>query len=205
MEKENSRSLFRKAKKKLGITTSSFVKSFKEICKSVLVSNEEEEILIAQVELITEHLRSIWKSKENNSNFKHPNVEQLRYELNFNKLFLEGKFLEALDYKVNSDEIYIHTEQNRIKRIYEIKTTHTLLKKALKFYDLLIFLGIEKTNLWMNDIWEEYCIVKNIPKESSKKRIFKLIRLLEKKLLILRLKDKEGRVMVVRHSYSQKT
>ena len=176
MKGESIFSLFKKAKKKLGITGSSFLKGFRKICESVLDNNEEEErknfkILIKQVELITKHLKSVWKSKKGNSNFKHLNVEQLRYELSFNELFLEGKFLKALEYKANHYEIFIHLEENNIKRIYEIKTNPILFQNAFNFYDLLIFFGIKKANLNLNDIWDDYCRIKNISKESPKKSI----------------------------------
>lgn len=75
-------------------------------------------ILITQVELIGNYLESIWVGKKG-ANFKYPNIEQLRYELSFNDLFIDGLYQEALKCKEIRGEIYIDTEKDGIKRIYD--------------------------------------------------------------------------------------
>ena len=81
---------------------------------------------------------------------------------------------------------------------------YILLMKATYFYGFLEFLWFEEPSPRLDRIWEEYCGIGKM-ENLSKKMFFKLIRLLEKKLLVFRSKDKDGRIIVKRHLYSQKT
>ena len=149
--------------------------------------------------LITRYLESIWEGKDE-STIKYPKVEQLRYELSFNDLFVERLYQEALENKENNGDIYIHTGKSGVRRIYDSES-YILLKSACNFYDFLKFKWQETVSPRLIDIWEEYHMIEDFSQDT----FLEIIRLLSRKSLILLFNDEEGRVIVERHGYSQKT
>ncbi len=193
--------------KALGIKISGYYETVEKICDKALDKNreasvKEHEMIVAQENLISAHLSLVDEAKST-FYFKYSNVERLEYELGFNDLFSVETFETALNNLIDHKEIYIHEEKNGIRRIYDWDF-YILLMKASYFYGFLEFLWVEEPSPRLDRIWEEYCGIEKMG-NLSKKMFFKLIRLLEKKLLVLRSKDEDGRIIVKRLLYSQKT
>ena len=161
--------------------------------------------LVDQVEIVREHLKLTWKSKKR-SCFKHPSVDQLKFELSFNNLFFEGKFYEVLRFMEVREEIIKHMGKNGIERIYK-NTTFIFLKNTKLFYDFLTFKWSQTESPRLIEIWEDYRMIRNetIPEGISKNRILKFIGLLEKKRLLILSRDKKGKPIVERNVYTVKT
>jgi len=156
----------------------------KKIKKDILNKNT---ILDNQVKLVGHYLDSIWEGKKG-INFKYPNIEQLKYELSFNDLFIERFYQESLKNLVNQGDIYINTEEGGIRRIYDNESP-VLLNYV---YNFLKLKWRELKSLRLIDIWEEGCLIESI----SKDKFFEIIKLLKRRLLILLFKDEDGRVII---------
>ncbi len=156
----------------------------KKIKKDILNKNT---ILDNQVKLVGHYLDSIWEGKKG-INFIYPNIEQLKYELSFNDLFIERFYQESLKNLVNQGDIYINTEEGGIRRIYDNESP-VLLNYV---YNFLKLKWRELKSLRLIDIWEEGCLIESI----SKDKFFEIIKLLKRRLLILLFKDEDGRVII---------